>query len=102
MSLDKLRDFEARMTAILNLIGEKQVFTQLERHELKQRFESLKFDLRMEAKCESSITKVCNEAASSLRFSTNTHPINSNWAGGLMSARFDIREAIRQSLDHSV
>jgi len=95
---EKLKDLDSRITEMLGILGDKKTLTQLERHELKQRLTTLKFDLRMEAKCSSSIANICNEAASALRFATNTHPINSNWAGGLTSARYDIREAIRRSL----
>ena len=77
--IDKHKDFEARITAMLAILEGKQTLTQPERHDLKQRLESLKFDLRMEAKCSSPISSTCNEAACELRFAQT--PIQSTQIG---------------------
>jgi hypothetical protein len=95
--------FEERCEAIMLLIGEKRRLTPAELEEVRERYTTLKTDLKQAAKepyvheprrrreltvCESAFyDPAVRKAAIALRPATNSNPVHSHWFGAVYEAQ---------------
>jgi hypothetical protein len=105
-----LREYDVRISEIMNAIGDKRSVSVQEKQRLQAMLSTLKSDIKAAAKREkiyegrqeqSAVESVyfapaLRGASANFRVATNSHPINSGWHSCLYDVRIDITYYLHQ------
>ncbi len=89
-----LEGFAARLNELMDLFPDDGRLPAPLKAKLQRLYASLKADMKDAAKQKSPVGAVIAEAVCRMPAATNSHPIKSDWFGGLYSARCDVNYAI--------